>query len=273
MKPGMIALTTTTSVTGFGLLAYTAREHTMRVLEMPPLNNLAPPASVSIVIKNLNEEAWVARCIESLLNQSIIKRHPGSFEIVFVDGGSDDKSVEIAERYPIKVMVTSKGILHQMNFGIQNTTGDIIVFTDSDSYYPEYWLEKILESFDDDVSMVHTSFIHQESNNYILPMGNLLKFFTGVANGGGQAIRRKVFEETGMFEESQDCIYVARVFQEAEINIVSKAASMGSIKYQWDNPFITVQRRLNLSSIQHQCVRDPNGPNCKFAREVGVTRF
>lgn len=273
MKPGMIALTGATSATGVALLAYTTRDHTMKVLGMPPIQNISPPATVSIVIKNLNEAEYLPRCIESLLNQSIMKRYPGYFEILLVDGNSNDQSVEIAERYPIKVKITQRGILHQMNEGIKNTSGEIVVFVDSDSFYPEYWLEKMLDFFDEDTSMVHTSFIHEKSDNVVLPLGNLIKSLTGVANGGGQAMWRSALDEAGYFDESQDCVYAPRVFQEAEINVVSRMSSVGKVKYQWDNPFITTNRRLVASFFPHECVRNPGSPNCKFSQEIGVTRF
>ena len=270
----MMALMATTSTTGFALAAHNAREHTYQALEQPPILDLPPPASVSLIMKNLNEEAFIARCIESLLNQSIIKKYPDSFEILVVDGGSDDRSVEIAKQYPLRVMTTSKGILHQMNFGIENTTGDIIVFIDSDSYYPPYWLEKILEFLhDDNVSMVHTSMIDEDSGNYILPLANILRIFTMVAYGGGQAIRRTVFEATGLFDETMDCVYQIRVFTEAEMNITQRAMTVGDVRYQWDNPFITSFRRQNVEAIKHECIRDPNGPNCRYAMDVGVARF
>lgn len=273
MLKATTALMAITGTSGFALAAYNAHEHTYRAIAQPPTGNFVPTRSVSIIIKNLNEEGYIARCIESLLNQSIIKRHPEFFEIVLVDGGSDDRSIEIAEQYPIKIVHTHRGILHQMNTGIQNTNGDIIVFTDSDSAYPAYWLEKMLEFFDEDVSLIHTSFLHDETGNPLLPLGNLLKTLTGIANGGGQAIRRTVFEQKGLFDEAKDCVYVPRVFQEAEMTVVEKASALGKVIYQWDNPFFTVYRRWNLPAIQHECIRNPGAPNCRFAQEVGVTRF
>lgn len=262
-----------TGTTGVALAAYTAREHTYQSLEQPPSQDIIPPASVSIIIKNLNEEEYVERCIESLLDQSIIKKHPEYFDILFVDGGSDDQSVEKAKQYPIHIMTTTKGVLHQRNEGIAYTTGDILVFVDSDSTYPPYWLEKVLSAFDDDVVMVHTSFLNEETSNLLFPLGNLLRSLTGTASGGGQAIRRRVFNEAGLFNESQDCVYFQRVFAEEELNIVTRASTIGRVVYQWDNPFISTMRRLNLSVIEHSCIRDPSAPHCKFARAVGVTRF
>jgi len=271
--PASSVLIAATGTTGVALAAYTAREHTYHALQQPPTHGAPPPASVSLIIKNLNEEEYIARCIESLLDQSIIKKYPEYFDILFVDGGSDDQSIEIAKRYPLQILTTTKGVLHQRNEGIEHTTGDILVFVDSDSYYPPYWLEKLLASFDDDVVMVHTSFLNEETDNLLFPLANLLRTLTGTASGGSQAIRRRVFEELGLFDESHDCVYFQRVFTEEELNIVTRASTLGRVVYQWDNPFISTMRRLNLAAIEHSCIRDPSSPHCKFAQAVGVTRF
>jgi glycosyltransferase involved in cell wall biosynthesis len=56
--------------------------------------------TVSVIIKALNEERNIARAIESAL--AALNKVDG--EIILADGGSSDRTVEIASRYPITIV-------------------------------------------------------------------------------------------------------------------------------------------------------------------------
>ena len=49
---------------------------------------------ISIVIRTKNEERWIKRCIDKIQNQKIAK----NFEIIIVDSGSSDKTIEKGKR-------------------------------------------------------------------------------------------------------------------------------------------------------------------------------
>ena len=87
------------------------------------------------------------------------------------------------------------------------------------------------------------------------------------------ALRREVFESTGLFDEGHDCMVFKRVFEEAELRIVERAYAVGRVIYQFDNPFITTSRRHHVQMILHECIRNPANKDCKFAQELGILRF
>lgn len=81
---------------------------------------------VSIIIPVLNEE----RAIRELLIR--LKKVKGSKEVIVVDGGSTDKTVEIASKYG-KVISSQRGRANQMNTGAKAAKGSILWFVHCDS--------------------------------------------------------------------------------------------------------------------------------------------
>lgn len=88
--------------------------------------------TISIVMPLLDGERFLAESIESILAQT---RAPD--EIVVVDGGSRDRSREIASSYDAVTLLDQpgKGIADAWNHGIRTSTGSLIGFLDSDDLY------------------------------------------------------------------------------------------------------------------------------------------
>ncbi|MBU6410140.1 MAG: glycosyltransferase [Verrucomicrobia bacterium] len=91
---------------------------------------------ISIIFVALNEEACIAQTIQSLKSRLTFPH-----EIIVSDGHSDDRTVEIAEKYADKV-VRHRGTRRQTiaqgrNAGARAATGDFLVFMDADSRIPD----------------------------------------------------------------------------------------------------------------------------------------
>lgn len=105
---------------------------------------------VSIIIPLYNNEKYIKECIESLISQTY-----ENIEIIIVDDGSTDKSVEVCEKFKDERIRLIKqinfGAPSARNEGIKQSSGDFIMFLDSDDYlYDKYTLEKILKKFDEE---------------------------------------------------------------------------------------------------------------------------
>ncbi len=101
---------------------------------------------ISVVIPTYNEERYIGRCLKSLVNQTL---HREEFEIVVVDGGSEDRTVELAEGYADAVIhQKSEGVGGARNDGVDRARGEIIATTDADIILPEEWLARICADFD-----------------------------------------------------------------------------------------------------------------------------
>jgi glycosyltransferase involved in cell wall biosynthesis len=102
---------------------------------------------LSIVVPVYNAEAWLAECLECLLDQDL---DMADHEIILVNDGSEDGSKCIAEEYAEKythIVLFSqenKGVSAARNFGVSKAKGDFLYFIDSDDYIERKSLSKIL---------------------------------------------------------------------------------------------------------------------------------
>ncbi|MDP2364525.1 MAG: TIGR04282 family arsenosugar biosynthesis glycosyltransferase [Ignavibacteria bacterium] len=84
----------------------------------------------SVIIPTLNEEALIAKSIESTRN--IIP----DAEIIISDGGSTDNTIEICKLYDVKIINSVKGRGQQLNEGAKAATGEILCFLHADTFLP-----------------------------------------------------------------------------------------------------------------------------------------
>ena len=91
---------------------------------------------VSIIIPTYNEETTIERLLETL------KPLKGRCEILFVDGGSTDRTLELLNgEYPL--ISSEKGRAKQMNKGAMESHGEVLFFLHCDSEVPANALEEI----------------------------------------------------------------------------------------------------------------------------------
>lgn len=91
---------------------------------------------ISIIVPIYNEEKYLRRCIDSLLNQIC----NFDLEILLINDGSIDSSGNIAKDYALRnnkvkyYEQENKGLSAARNLGIRHATGNYIAFVDSDDY-------------------------------------------------------------------------------------------------------------------------------------------
>ncbi len=86
----------------------------------------------SIIVPVLNEEAVLEDQLIHLIRQCAYH----ACEVLIVDGGSHDATVEIARRYG-KVIAAPRGRAAQMNAGAAAASGDVLMFLHADSFLPD----------------------------------------------------------------------------------------------------------------------------------------
>ena len=177
---------------------------------------------VSVVIPNYNGIAYIRPCLDSLLSQSV-----PDFEIVMVDNGSRDGSLEaVQSEYPIVRVIAlpeNTGFCHAVNVGIQATDTPYIILLNNDTTVREDFVEKMLagirerpRAFSCGAKMLqmHSPQKVDDAGDYYSALGwafargkgkeqekydSPCQIFTACA--GAAIYRRKLLEETGLFDE------------------------------------------------------------------------
>lgn len=100
--------------------------------------------SVAIILPCLNAQKNLQSCLDSIINQNT---ENVNMEIILVDNGSTDKTLEIARKNRVKAFrELKKGPYAARNTGIKNSKSDYIAFTDSDCIVCKNWLKELISA-------------------------------------------------------------------------------------------------------------------------------
>ena len=94
---------------------------------------------VSVIVPVYKVEAYLTECVESILNQTY-----RNIEVILVDDGSPDRCPEICDELAVKdkrikiLHKTNGGLSSARNAGIKASTGDYLMFLDSDDYWDSF---------------------------------------------------------------------------------------------------------------------------------------
>ena len=103
---------------------------------------------LSIIVPVYNAEKWLRRCVDSLLNQDLLREE---YEIILVDDGSKDASSQICDEYAAAYSGLVR-VIHQPNGGVSMArnaaldaaVGEYVMFVDADDYIEPNCLHKIV---------------------------------------------------------------------------------------------------------------------------------
>lgn len=124
---------------------------------------------ISIIVPIYNTDKYLAECIESIINQTY-----KNLEIILINDGSSDKSLEICnyfkekDRRIVVINQVNMGVAYSRNIGIKNATGDYIAFVDSDDKIKPNMFQKLIEiskKNNADISMCEFEVIDEKGNN------------------------------------------------------------------------------------------------------------
>lgn len=173
----------------------------------------------SIIVTSYNYEQYISKTLESLANQTY-----KNFEVIIVDDGSKDSSVEIIEQYTKKYenfhliqheQGENKGMIASIKLALENASGDYIAFCESDDYLSEDYL--------------------QEKFNYILNNENTVILANAIQTIGSNSADEYVAKVTTLFNDSKnDNKYFYYMYKYNIIPTLSSVCIKASVLRQCD---------------------------------------
>lgn len=166
----------------------------------------------SVIIPTYNEAGHIRTAVEALEKQNIPRNE---IQIIVVDNGSKDTTVEIARRtHADKVIVEAKqGTNIARQRGFEESEGEIVAFLDADSIPPPDWLTRVKENLEREaVAAVSGPYDYhfkgwKKLMDYLYThcifayLDKILYFIfrkkAGIIMGGNFAARREVIEQIG----------------------------------------------------------------------------
>ena len=149
----------------------------------------------SVVVSTLNEGDNIAQCISN------VKAIDPRVEIIVADGGSDDNTVQTAQRNGALVVHSEKGRGIQFNTGARIAAGDIILFLYADTKLPNDAFRRVEKFFTERKAQIGTFKLAFWPRHWLLVLISLfLRFDSVLTRFGDQCIvvRRVFFDLLGI---------------------------------------------------------------------------
>lgn len=211
---------------------------------------------VSLVVTVLNEEPTIAALLESIISQ--IKKPD---EVIFVDGGSTDKTCDIIKSYQkidkkIKLYEFKTTRSEARNIGVEASKGDVIVTTDAGCFAEKHWIKKITDPFTDPKVDMVAGFYEMIGGNS--SFRRALSVFIGItpekfddhflASARSLAFRKSLWQKVGGFPEGIKDTAEDTLFN---YNIIKTGARIVRVKdaiVYWQLPltFIEAYKKMYL---------------------------
>ncbi|MBI3494357.1 MAG: glycosyltransferase [Acidobacteria bacterium] len=204
---------------------------------------------MTVVVPNYNCGRFLANAIDSVLRQTY-----APFEIVVVDDGSTDDSLDVVKQYGDRVRVITQmnqGVSAARNAGIRASRGALVAFLDADDlWHPDKLAKQVplfenpavglvycaVEYVDERLNHLGTNFTGRRGR--VLREIALLRGTVVLAGGSTAVVRRECFDRAGMFDREMStaadwdmwrriaCYYEVDVVREPLMQYRLRPASM-----------------------------------------------
>jgi rSAM/selenodomain-associated transferase 2 len=219
---------------------------------------------ISVIIPTLNEAENISGLIKHLQEFGGSHLH----EVIVVDGGSYDDTLEQAVAQKARVFLSEKkNRAFQMNLGANRAKGDILYFIHADALPPKTFAKDIVDCA---VKGHHLGCyrLRFNSSHPMLKFNSWYTRFNGYFSGGGDQslfILKDVFNSIGGYDESrsimEDFDLVRRAKKKFTFCVMPKEIVVSARKYN-NNSYL----RVNISNLLMLTLNSLHFPNHKLAK-------
>lgn len=198
---------------------------------------------ISICLTTFNEGGTVADLLDSLLNQT---KKPD--EIVIIDGGSNDNTIEIIRHYQqkdgkIKLLVEKCSRARGRNLGVEIAKNNIIAITDAGCIAHHNWLEEITKPFENEKVDISAGFYKMVGKN---ALQKAMSVFLGVTprkfsvnflpSTRSIAFKKSAWEAVGGFPEGKENSAEDTDFNYKAVKLGLKYSRVKTALVEWGMP-------------------------------------
>lgn len=187
---------------------------------------------ISVVIPALNEEKYLAACLESLKTQDFPK---DEYEIIVVDNASEDRTAEVARSFGVRVFYEPRrGYAPPRQTGFAVAQGEIIASTDADTVLPPDWLKLIKLDFENDSNLIGLTGLGAFKDGgkvwelvskcgYFVFLWAKFALQQAYFSGSNFAVKKWAFEKVGGFD--------LNLKMREDVDLARRLARIGKIKF------------------------------------------
>ena len=168
-------------------------------------------------------------------------------EIIVVDGGSDDHTVEFARRAGAVTLCTStRSRAHQMNAGAKHATGEVLYFIHADVKLIPSFVHDICDAVNEGFNAGCYRYVFDSSHPMLRINSYCTRFDRIMCRGGDQTlfVKRSIFESLNGFDEyysiMEDYDFILRLRKNCQFKIIPKNITVSARKYE-TNSWLRVQ--------------------------------
>ena len=197
-------------------------------------------SKISIIIPTYNESNNLPLLLSDL---SIINRE---VEILIIDCGSEDKTIDIANIYGAKIYQSkekNRGL--QLNIGAKNALGEWFIFLHADSRLNPDWLKRIKSVLKDDESYIYSFMFQIDSKKIIYRFLEILVNFRSIFlktpyGDQGLIIHRKTYFKNNGYSKiplMEDLDFIKRLKNKENLRVLNFPIYTSSRKWEKTNIF------------------------------------
>lgn len=170
----------------------------------------------SVIISVYNKEAYISKTLNSVINQTYV-----NFELIIINDGSTDKSLEIIKQFKDSRLIIidqkNQGASYTRNKGLAIAKGKFIALLDGDDFWDTRFLETISEAiYKNPNESIFTTAIAHKYDNIIVPVSYsfemnksilVLDYFEAsqdhsILSGSSVVFKKSILSITGNFDEA-----------------------------------------------------------------------
>lgn len=206
--------------------------------------------NISVIVPVLNEEKTIAATLEALLALA-------PYEIIIADGGSADRTCELAAQFQVKVISSERGRARQMNRGAGEASGDVLLFLHADTRLPISALNDISAALSEPRYLGGRFDVELAGEHWLLPLvGRMISYRSRVSKvaTGDQAlfVRREVFERIQGFQDialMEDIAFCRTLKRMGEIACLRSRVVTSARRWEVNGVWRTIVRMWTLKLL------------------------